>query len=52
MCQRVTCHRCGKPTYQGCGGHIEQVLGDVPVAERCSCAETPQPTRRRLFDRR
>ena len=35
MCSRVTCKTCGKPTYAGCGQHIEQVLGDVPKAERC-----------------
>jgi hypothetical protein len=37
MCRRVSCDRCGKPTYAGCGAHIEQVLGDVPPAERCQC---------------
>jgi hypothetical protein len=40
MCRRVQCETCGKPTYAGCGMHIEQVLGDVPVAERCRCRET------------
>jgi hypothetical protein len=37
MCRRVTCATCGKPTYAGCGAHIEQVLGDVPPAQRCQC---------------
>ena len=37
MCRRVTCSTCGKPTFAGCGAHIEQVLGDVPVAQRCAC---------------
>ena len=37
MCRRITCSRCGKPTFAGCGGHIEQVLGDVPRAQRCCC---------------
>lgn len=37
MCRRVICDQCKKPTYAGCGLHIEQVLGDVPVAERCAC---------------
>jgi len=37
MCRRVTCNRCGKPTYEGCGRHIEQVLGDIPLDERCAC---------------
>ena len=39
MCQRITCSTCGKPTYAGCGRHIEAVLGDVPVADRCRCRE-------------
>jgi hypothetical protein len=37
MCRRKTCRTCHKPTWGGCGAHIEQVLGDVPKAERCSC---------------
>ena len=40
MCRRVTCPTCGKPTFAGCGMHIEQVLGDVPKAQRCKCNET------------
>ena len=39
MCRRVECSRCGRPTYAGCGAHVEQVLGNVPPAERCSCRE-------------
>jgi hypothetical protein len=39
MCRRVTCSRCDKPTFAGCGAHVEQVLGDVPQGERCRCAE-------------
>lgn len=39
MCQRVTCSKCSKPSYVGCGRHVEQVLGDVPQAERCRCRE-------------
>jgi hypothetical protein len=39
MCQRVTCPSCGKPTYAGCGMHVEQVLGNVPKSERCRCRE-------------
>lgn len=40
MCRRVKCSKCGKPTYAGCGAHIEQVLADVPKAERCQCPHT------------
>jgi hypothetical protein len=39
MCQRTTCSTCGKSTFAGCGRHVEQVLGDVPPAERCQCRE-------------
>ena len=39
MCTRVRCKKCGSPTYAGCGEHIEQVLGDVPRADRCHCRE-------------
>ncbi len=40
MCQRVTCSECRKPSYAGCGRHVEQVLGDVPREQRCTCRET------------
>jgi hypothetical protein len=39
MCRRVECSKCGRPTYAGCGMHVEQVLGNVPAAERCRCRE-------------
>lgn len=35
MCRRVTCPVCGKPTFAGCGAHVEQVLGDVAPKDRC-----------------
>jgi hypothetical protein len=37
MCQRITCKDCGKPSFKGCGQHVESVLGDVPPADRCQC---------------
>ena len=37
MCQRVACPRCGKPTWRGCGLHVEQALAGVPEQERCQC---------------
>jgi hypothetical protein len=37
MCHRVQCNRCGKPTWAGCGQHIEQALAGVPVSQRCKC---------------
>jgi hypothetical protein len=39
MCRRVQCSRCGKPTFAGCGAHVEQVLADVPPRSRCRCRE-------------
>jgi hypothetical protein len=33
----MTCPTCQRPTFTGCGNHVEQVLGDVPAAERCGC---------------
>ena len=40
MCSRVNCKQCGKPSYAGCGAHVEQVLGDVAKEDRCKCRET------------
>ena len=37
MCKKVTCDTCGKPTWAGCGEHIEQALADVKPADRCHC---------------
>jgi hypothetical protein len=41
MCRRADCSKCGRPTYAGCGAHVEQVLSDVAVTERCRCREVP-----------
>ena len=47
MCRRLNCTKCGRPTYAGCGAHVEQVLADVPTTKRCRCRETtaqaPEP---------
>lgn len=40
MCVRVTCSKCGKASWAGCGAHVESVLKGVPEAERCQC---PKP---------
>jgi hypothetical protein len=39
MCRRVECPKCKKPSFAGCGMHVEQVLGDVPRDQRCQCSE-------------
>ena len=37
MCVAVICETCKRPTYSGCGKHVEEVLGDVPPEQRCQC---------------
>jgi hypothetical protein len=39
MCRRVTCPNCHKPTWAGCGEHIEEALAGVPKSERCTCTD-------------
>ena len=39
MCMAVMCPNCNKPTWRGCGAHVEQVLGHVPKEQRCKCNE-------------
>lgn len=44
MCRAVTCKKCGKTTWAGCGQHVDQVLRDVPKSQRCEGHEsTPSP---------
>ncbi len=46
MCRRVQCKWCNKPSWAGCGAHVEAVLGDVPVDGRCACRfESRSPAR-------
>jgi hypothetical protein len=35
MCRRVTCRTCRRPTWAGCGHHVDRVMAGVPHAERC-----------------
>lgn len=42
MCRRIECAECKKPSYAGCGMHVEQVLGDIPREERCACRDKPK----------
>jgi len=32
----VICKRCKKPTWSGCGQHIEEALYGVAIADRCA----------------
>ena len=37
MCTKVECKKCAKPTWQGCGEHIEEALEGIALEDRCSC---------------
>lgn len=37
MCRAITCKTCNRPTWAGCGAHVEQVLGHIPPSDRCQC---------------
>ena len=39
MCSKVECKKCGKPTWQGCGEHVEEALYGVAIEDRCACAK-------------
>lgn len=39
MCYQTTCGVCAKPTWAGCGRHIEAALANVPEDERCVCRD-------------
>ena len=36
MCRAVTCRKCGKTTWAGCGQHVSQVMAGVPASRRCA----------------
>ena len=36
MCSLVTCKICKKPTWSGCGEHIEDALAGIALADRCA----------------
>ena len=35
MCSKVICRQCKKPTWSGCGEHIEEALFGIAEADRC-----------------
>ncbi len=51
MCHRTTCRSCGRPTWSGCGNHIEQALAGVPKGERCTCEDRGSGSRGGFFSR-
>lgn len=44
MCHRIRCRRCGKPSWAGCGAHVEHALAGVPPEARCRCREEAPKT--------
>jgi hypothetical protein len=36
MCRAITCRKCGKTTWTGCGQHVNQVMAGVPDSQRCA----------------
>jgi len=46
MCRRIQCGECNKPSYAGCGAHVEQVLADVPRDQRCGCREAKREAKK------
>jgi hypothetical protein len=49
MCRAVTCKKCGKASWKGCGAHVEQVLGDVAPHQRCQCRTEMVTNAKRTF---
>lgn len=37
MCRPVTCKKCQKTTWAGCGQHVDQVKAMVPANDWCTC---------------
>ena len=35
MCSKEICRQCKKPTWTGCGEHIEEALAGIALADRC-----------------
>lgn len=35
MCKKIDCSKCGKPSWSGCGMHIETALAGIKEEERC-----------------
>ncbi|WP_347348433.1 hypothetical protein [Nigerium sp.] len=37
----MTCQKCGKTTWAGCGQHVAQVRAGVAPGQWCTCERTP-----------
>jgi len=49
MCRAVTCKKCGKTTWAGCGQHVDQVMRGVPSASRCRGHQNDPPAAKSGF---
>ena len=49
MCAEVTCRKCGRRSWRGCGQHVEPVLGHVAPADRCRCRDQVAQKKVRWF---
>ena len=47
----VTCKKCGKTTWAGCGQHVSQVMAGVPKSDRCEGHPDEPGFFKRLFGR-
>jgi hypothetical protein len=43
MCYPVTCKKCHKTGWGGCGRHVDSVMRTVAAADRCACNEDSSP---------
>jgi hypothetical protein len=51
MCRQVTCSKCGKLTWAGCGQHVDQVMRGVPASQRCQGHESESSALGTFFSR-
>ena len=51
MCSAITCRRCGKTSWTGCGQHVDQVMRGIPQRDRCQGHESEPGLLSRLFSR-
>lgn len=52
MCQKVTCRKCGKATWSGCGQHVDSVMRGIPKSQQCQGhANEPKPAKSGFFSK-
>ena len=50
MCEKVICRKCYKPTWAGCGEHIEEALTGIAKEDRCQ-GHKSEPRKSGLLNR-